>query len=200
MSTEQERSFIACIRCDETKMKFFDQMLSSSAGQDNLLTTFHRYSETTKKMVRAQRAQDVNTRTRSDEMIVYFRCHGDYYNIQIRSEAYFGKYFSKNNVGILGAFPGAGGDTTSFNLLNLDQGIITLDDLKTNDATVYLKARHAGTVKRQLIQNPKIYCYGDQSGDTVTFNLRILERNVPYPTRAEPYPLYIEPRPHSDDD
>lgn len=199
MSTEQERSFIACIRCDETKMKLFEQMLTSSTGQDNLLTTNHRYSERSKQMVRVQTARPV-TRTRSDDMIVYFRCYDDYYNIQILSEAYFGKYFSKNGSGILGAFPAAGANTTSFNLLNSSQDIITLDDLNTNEASVYLKARNAGTVKRQLMQNPKLYCYGDKSGESVKFNLRILERNVDYQTRTDPYALYIDPIPQSDDD
>lgn len=200
MSTEQERSFIACIRCDDTTMKFFEQMISNSASQGNLLTTSHRYSETTRKMVRTQRARDVDTRTRSDEMVVYFRCYDDYYNIQVRSEAYFGNYWSKNSTGVLGAFPAAGSQTTSFNLLNTDGNIITLDDLKTNDATVSLKARNAGTIKRQLMQNPKLYGYGDKTGDAVTFNLRILERNVDYPSSTAPYALYIEPRPQLDDD
>lgn len=212
MSTKQEKSFIACIRCDGASMKLFDQMLSSDwfetgllregrlADKGNLLTTNHRYSKLNDNMVQVHRARDPYTRTRSDEMIVYFECHEDYYNIQIRSEAHLGKYFSKNSTGILGAFPGANGETTSYNLLSSDQRILTLDDLTTDEVTVYLKARNAGLIKRQLIQDPKIYCYGDQSGDLVKFNLKILERNVPHPTSTEPYPLYVEPRPRPEDD
>lgn len=199
MSARQERSFIARIQCDGTTMKFFEQMLSGSTSQGNLLTTSHRYSETTKEMVRVRPGRDTSVRTRFDEMVVYFDCYDDYYNIEIRSEAYFGKYLSKNSNGILGAFPAAGGDTTSFNLLNANQDIITLDDLKNNEATVYLKARNAGMIKRQLMQSPKLYSYGDQSGQSVSFNLRILERNVSRPTGSEPYPLYIEPRGRDDD-
>lgn len=212
MSTGQERSFIARIRCNDVPMRFFDQMLHSSffvserfnrgalAGDGQLLTTRHSYSEIFNKMVRINGGRDVYTRTLSDEMIVYFRCYEDYYNIQIRSKAYFGKYLSKNGSGLLGAFPGAGGKTTSFNLLNADRSILTLDNIDTNEATVYLKARNAGLIKRQLIEDPKIYSYGDQSGDLVKFNLQILERNVPYPTSSEPYPLYVEARPHPDDE
>ncbi|MCW8278881.1 hypothetical protein IMF27_28005 [Pseudomonas sp. PCH199] len=199
MSTEQERSFIACIRCDDAKMKFFDEMPSRSAGQGNLLTSYHHYSEISKGMVKIQRALPA-TRTRSDEMIAFFDCYDDYYNIQILSEAYLGKYLSKNTNGILGAFPAAGGDTTSFNLLNANQDIITLDDLKTDTVSVYLKARNTGMVKRQLMQNPNLYCFGDQSGESVKFTLSILERNVPLRTISEPYPLYIEPRLQDDDE
>jgi len=200
MSMEQQKSFIARIRCDDTKMKFFDQMLPNSAGQGNILTSAHRFSDITGQMVRVHRRNDGAGRTRSDDMVVYFGCHGDYYNIQVRSEAWFGKYLSKNNFGVLGAFPGAGGNTTSFNLLNLDQQIITLDDIKKNDVTVYLKARHAGTIKRHLIDSPKMYAYSDEVGEGVTFSLKVLERDVPYPTSSSPYPLFIEARDQSDDD
>ncbi|MHC8367047.1 hypothetical protein ACYZT9_14660 [Pseudomonas sp. ZT5P21] len=181
-------------------MKFFNQMLSVGASQAHLLTTSHRYSDTSNNMVRVHSGRDSTVRTRSKEMVVYFDCYDDYYNIQIRSEAFLGKYLSKNSGGALGAFPAAGGDTTSFNLLNANQDIITLDDLKTDDATVYLKARNAGTIKRQLLQNPKLYSYGDHSGELLKFNLKILERNIPRPTSSEPYPLYIEPKPGQEDD
>ena len=194
MSTDQKRSFIARIRCDNTPMKFFQQLLGNSAPQGNLLTTAHRYSDLTKRMVRVHKPINPTVLTRSDEMIVYFRCYDDYYNIQIRSEGYLGKYLSKNPQGLLGAFAGAGGSTTSFNLLNLDQDIITLDDLKKDEATVYLKARNAGTVKRHLIEDPKVYAYTDKLGEPVAFNLQILERDVPYPIDSTPYLLFIEPK------
>lgn len=198
MNTDQKKSFIARIRCDDTPMKFFEQMLGSSAGQGNLLTTSHRYSNLSQRMVQAHRANNAAVLTRSDEMVVYFRCYDDYYNIQIRSEGYLGKYFSKNPHGLLGAFAGAAGNTTSFNLLNMDHEIITLDDLKKDEATVYLKARNADTIKRHLIENLKVYAYTDQVGEPVTFKLKILERDVPYPTGSTAYPLFIDPRDQDD--
>ncbi|NUT76935.1 hypothetical protein HNO86_17995 [Pseudomonas sp. C1C7] len=200
MSTDQKRSFIARIRCDDTPMKFFEQMLGNSAGQGNLLTTSHRYSNLSQRMVRAHRTYDRTVRHRSSEMVVYFRCYDDYYNIQIRSEAYLGKYFSKNPHGLLGAFAGAGGNTTSFNLLNMDHDIITLDDLKKDKATVYLKARNADIIKRHVVENLKLYAYTDQVGEPVTFTLKILERDAPYQTGSTPYPLFIEPRIQDDDE
>ena len=206
MSTGQEKSFIARIRCDGATIGFFGQMLRAElregrlVGKGQLLTTWHTYSEVDKKMVKFNKNRDPYTRTLSHDMIVYFRCYEDYYNIQIRSQAYCGLYFSKNADGILGAFAGAGGKTTSFNLLNADQSIITLDDIQTKDVTVYLKARNAGLIKRQLLQRPKIYHYGDQTGDLVSFNLEILERNVPYPTSSEPYLYYLEALLSDDED
>jgi len=205
MSTEQERSFIARIRFDYSMMLFFDQMLPRECfessefstgklpGLGNLLTTAHIYDQRSNRMRSFDGEVSRSVRARSKHMIVYFRCIDDYYNIQIRSEAYLGKYLSQHTNGSLGAFPEDGNNTTSFNLLNAHHDIITLDDLQSDKAVVFLKVRNAGTVNRQLMQDPKIYHYSDQPGESVEFNLTILERNVPSPTSTEPYPLYLEP-------
>lgn len=129
MSTEQERSFIASIRCEQTTMKFFGQMFANANVTSNLLTTHHQYSQTSEKMIQVRKKRDITARTLSDDIIVYFRCYDDYYNIQVRSQPFLGQYLSKDYESMLGAFPGAGGSTTSFNLLNLDHEIITLDDI-----------------------------------------------------------------------
>lgn len=183
MDIDQKRSFIARIRCNETPMTFFDQHPDTEQlkGKGNLLTTPHAHSETTDDMLRYR------TISGNKDMTAYFRCYDDYYNIQIRSTAYFSYFFSKNPHGIIGAFPPAGGNTTSFNLLNANLQIVTLDDIETNQVSVFLKARNAGTINRQLMRNPHIYSYGDHAGTAAKFNLTILERNVPYPTGATPY-------------
>ncbi|MEX3777005.1 hypothetical protein [Pseudomonas sp. MYb118] len=200
MSTEQQLSFIAAIRCDDTTMKFFEQMQAVPEGQGNLLTTNHQYSTTTRKMVRVHKARNVHERTRSDEMVVYFNRHDDHYALQVRSDKFLGKYLIKTSNGLLGATTGAGSDTTLFNLLNNEQQVITLDDLQNTHASVYLQVRNSGVIKRQHMQEPRLYCYGDGSGESVKFNLRILERNVLQPTGNEPYPLFIEPITESDED
>lgn len=193
MSTEQEKSFIATIKCDNTEMLILDHISSGFlSSRDNLLSTTHTYSKDDRRMVRISRSHP-STRSLSHDMIVYFRCYEDYYNIQIRSGKHSGNYLSKDSGGFLGSFPGAGGNTTSFNMLDSNNSIITLDNLEKNSATVYLKARNAGIIKRTQLTSGGDYVYGDQPGDSVKFNLEILERNVPYPANSDPYLLYIDP-------
>lgn len=162
MSTEQEKSFIARIRCGAAKLGFIRGWLSGN--EPNLLTT-----------------SDDN-----DDLIAYFRCYEDYYNIQVRSAACFGNFISKNSNGNLAACLPAGGNTTSYNLLDTHQRIITLDSIQGDEAIIYLKARSASTIK--LEETPAYEWFsGDPHGNVVQFELKILERNVPYPTSNEPY-------------
>ncbi|MDQ0122251.1 hypothetical protein J2W17_001196 [Pseudomonas lini] len=210
MSTEQGRSFIARISVDHVAMVTVDELLNNPTAQveqdgfsfsstatagpeGRFLTTWHSYSQISGAMSTLRSTWDGRTRQRIKEMFVYFRCYEDYYNIQIRSEYYFGCFFSKNSSGILGAFPPAGGATTSFNMLDSSHNIITLDDLETDQATVFLKARNAGLINRQLTRDKSHYTYADQPGDTVRFSLDIIERDAPYPTSSEPLTRYLEP-------
>lgn len=190
MTKDQERSFIARITCNGMDMTFFDQILSAghfetgergSPIPPNIVTTFEAYDPASRTM------RPVGRRKRT-AMVIHFRCYDDYYNMQILSEAYYQKYFSKNEQDILGAFPAADGDTTSFNLLDGYHRIITLDDLNASKATVYLKARNAGIIRQEIWRDPAYSrCFTDKSGDAVTFELDILERQVSSPARSTPY-------------
>lgn len=196
MSTEQQKSFIAAIRCDDAGMTLFGQWLESSwfnntlANQQNRLTTRHRYSRLG-KMVTARKARP-QTRTKSQDMFVYFQSHGDCYTLQILSEIGHGKYIGKDRDGCLAALTSAD-NATSFHLLNASDSIVTLDQLPSRQASIALKVRNAGTVNRQYRSNPHVYSYADKSGDSVKFNLTILERNVSQPTGNTPYVVWIEP-------
>ncbi|MBF4559507.1 hypothetical protein H7698_25885 [Pseudomonas sp. p50] len=182
MSTEQERSFIAHIACDNSEITFFEEELHESWFQ--LRSPYdHRPSLQWNWLT----TNPGNFQLK--QMIVYFRCYENYYNLQIRSAGYFGKFFSTNREGTLGAYTAAGGKTTSFNLLDASFNIITLDDIKTNTTSVYMKARNSGVINGAQMYDPDIYSYGNKPGDPVKFDLTILERNVPYPTDNEPYRL-----------
>ncbi|SDT20846.1 hypothetical protein SAMN05216496_3609 [Pseudomonas sp. Z003-0.4C(8344-21)] len=183
MSTNVEKSFIARVTCSATRMTYFDQHPDADElkGSGHLLTTAHAYSRL--NIMAPYYENGINP----VHIVAYFRCYDDYYNIQIRSSHYFGNFFSKNDDRILGAFPAAGGDTTSFNLYNSNSELVTLDNLEGSHATVYLRARNAGFINRQLREDVYVYTYGDAPGDPVTFNLEILERNVDYPTSDVPY-------------
>jgi len=210
MSNEQERSFIARISVDHVEMVTVDELLDNPVvrfGQDGFsmsaavsaghegryLTTLHSHSEFSGTMSRLRYTSGGRTRQSVKDMFAYFRCHEDFYNIQIRSKYYFEHFFGKNSSGILGAFPPGDGVTFSFNLLDSSHNIITLDDLETDQATVFLKAHNAGLINRQLPRDKSHYTYADQPGDAVQFNLEIIERNVPYPTSSEPMIRYADP-------
>ncbi|VVM97704.1 hypothetical protein PS673_03122 [Pseudomonas fluorescens] len=190
MTRDQERSFIARITCNGMNMTFFDQILSASHFEPqrlkspippNIVSTFEAYDPASRTM------RPVGGRKRT-AMVIHFRCYDDYYNMQILSEAYYQKYFSKGGQGVLGAYPAAGGDTTSFNLLDSNQQIITLDDLSGDKATVHLKARNAAIIKKEIWRDPAYStCFTDKSGDIATFKLDILERQVSSPARSTPY-------------
>ena len=190
MTKDQERSFIARMTCNGMNMTFFDQILSASHFEPqrlkspippNIVSTFEAYDPASRTM------RPVGGRKRT-AMVIHFRCYDDYYNMQILSEAYYQKYFSKNEHGVLGAFPAAGGDTTSFNLLDSNQQIITLDDLSGDTATVHLKAPNAAIIKKEIWRDPAYStCFTDKSGDIATFKLDILERQVSSPARSTPY-------------
>ncbi|WP_150710300.1 hypothetical protein [Pseudomonas fluorescens] len=163
-------------------MTFVDLVLGErySIGEANLLTTL------------PPRKPNPGGVTRSyPKFIAYFACYDDYYNLQIRGPAYFGNYISKNADGQLGAFPAAGGDTTSFNLLDDNKTIITLDNLGSGIASVYLKARSGGVIKstQKTASRRESHSFNDRSGDAFKFNIEILERNVGYPggTRPDEY-------------
>ncbi|AZO83068.1 hypothetical protein BOO88_14020 [Stutzerimonas stutzeri] len=192
MSKDQERSFIACLTCEGSPMTFFERVLSDRHFQHDdedgphkhLITTAEVYFADLQKMV----PLGVTPKNKNSiGIVVHFRCYDDYYNLQILSESYYNNYFSKSTQGFLGALPAAG-DTTSFNLLNDNFKIVTLDDFDSDNLTVYLQARNAGLIKKTLWGGEvNRYCFHDQVGHQVSFKLQILERNVATPQSTTPY-------------
>lgn len=183
MSTNTEKSFIARISSDNAPAIFVDQHpIQFPKHSDHILTTAHAYSEIAESMVPYDGGNDD-----AQGIVAYFRCYGDYYNIQIRSAQHFGYFISKGRDGLLGAYFPAGGDTTSYNLVDSRGRYVTLDQFTGNRADIRLKARNDAFIKRKLRTDPNIYLYGEAPGESVTFTLNILERNVDYPTSTRPY-------------
>jgi hypothetical protein len=179
MSLNQKRSFFAHLTYNNKYLTFLGPELDKNYTSDeaNVLTTLPHLKLTPGGVTRAY-----------PKFIAYFECYDDYYNIQIRGHRYFGKYLSKNSDGILSALPGAGGNTTSFNLLDDNHRIVTLDDLGSRNANVYLKARNAGIIKtnEKSAQSREARYFNDRTGNTLKFNLEILQRNVDYPSGTRP--------------
>jgi hypothetical protein len=189
MNKDQERSFVARLSSDFSNMSFFDQQLDSNLfNSSGFSSPYPPNIITTNEFVLDGKLFPVANDRRTPKLIVHFRCYDDYYNLQILNEPYSLKYFSKDSQGILGAFPAAGGETTSFNLLDDNHNIITLDDLASNEATIYLKARNAEIIKKSIWGKPiNKAIFTDKSGDISAFQLTILEREVATPKSPADY-------------
>lgn len=167
MSKNQERSFTAYILTQHSSLE-----IKTLQGTNHIISTTERYDPFRKCMSPTGSGRD-------SRMKVYFRCYDDYYNIRIFDGAFAGKYFSKNGDGMIAALPAAGGNTTSFNLLDSEHNIITLDDLPNETATVYLKARNSKIINKNLWGSPvNRYYFKDTTGVAVQFRLDILQRNT----------------------
>jgi hypothetical protein len=195
MSENQQRSFTAKIKCNALRMTFFEKIYHRAYLKEhpalfaNTIATrndsWSRPYYDTNNLgpgmgigYRKPRPGEVGWNEPID-MLLHFRCYDDYYNLQILTPRYLNKYISKNSDGSLGAFPAAGGDTTSFNLLDAELNIITLDDMTTDNPTVYLQARNAGIIKKVLLDPTRDhYCFHDTVGENTTFDLQIIDRNA----------------------
>ncbi|KRA86337.1 MULTISPECIES: hypothetical protein [Pseudomonas] len=187
MNKNEERSFTARVSCNGDTITFLQEVLRSNFLEDaavpkNILTVQRDYSPKITKAYNpiTKRMENLGFSFGNiDPLVVHFWCYDDYYNMQILSTPYSYMYVSKNDEGCLGAFPAAGGDTTSFNLLDADHNIITLDDLSTDTPTVYLKARNARIIRKSIHEHPERHSFfHDRVGDIVKFNLTILKRHA----------------------
>jgi hypothetical protein len=187
MNTNDERSFIARLTCDGSPITFLQELmlpalLNSEALPKNIITAQNDYRRAPKFVRDPFTNQMVpvgNSIPTKATVVVHFECYDDYYNMKIVGNPYDQKYISKNDKGVLAALPPAGGNTTSFNLLDADYNIITLDDLSSDTSTVYLKARHAGVIRKQTHTNTDRYStFNDRSGDIVKLGLNILKRHA----------------------
>ena len=200
MNTDEERSFIARLTCDGSAITFLQEfkphkLFNREPMLEQILTAQSDYrppvlvlDPSTNKMVRV----GYTIRTKNT-VVVHFECYDDYYNMKILSAPYYQQYISRNDEGCLLALPPAGGNTASFNLLDADHNIITLDDFSSDTSTVYLKARHAGIIRKQINGGTDNYThrystFTDRAGDIVKFQLNILERHTVSPRLSTPYP------------
>lgn len=183
----EQRSFIARLTCNGSHITFLQELilpdtLNSESLEKNILTAQNDYRRAPVyfRDPLTGEIERLGFRKRARATVdVHFECYDDYYNMKIISSPYDQKYISKNDEGVLAAFPPAGGNTTSFNLLDTLSNIFTLDDLISDTATVYLKARNAGVIRKQINTNTDSYStFNDRSGDIVKFELNILKRHA----------------------
>lgn len=123
-----------------------------------------------------------------DALTFYFRCLDDYYTMYIFTHGvYYYMTLSKENADFLNAYTPNDGDQTTFNLLDANGKIITLDQLDNDTPTVRIQTRGGNLLRAGLSRNPYDSKVGTfvrtsqtRSSGILDFKLNILERNVPY--------------------
>ena len=183
MSTNRQKSFVATLKLDEHHLDFLGSLHGTPALRHDTLFSGGFFTGATRNH---DDSHLLGRRPRSEvkniaPLNIYFRCTDDYYHLYIRSHVtYTGRCISKDAAGVLGAFPAAGGDTTSFNLLSLQNRTITLENMVKNTQLVRLKARNSGHIGAVFRRGaPYSYLAGIEE-EGIVFELRILERNAPY--------------------
>jgi len=183
MITDRQNSFIATLELDDQHVDFLGQLHGTPALRND--RTFSGGFFTGAPTVRddshllgCRPAQEIALHA---PLTVYFRCTDDYYHLYIRSHStYTGHCISKSAQKVLGAYLPDDGDTTSFNLMSLENRIVTLQEMKGGIQRVRLKARNSkaiGIIRRKGA--PYLYL-SELDGEGVVFKLRIIERNASF--------------------
>jgi hypothetical protein len=183
MSTNRQKSFIATLELDEHHVDFLGSLYGIPALRHDTLFSGGFFIGATR---RHDDSHLLGSRPRCEvkniaPLSIYFRCTDDYYHLYIRSHGtYTGRCISKDAAGVLGAFPAAGSDTTTFNLQSLQNRTMTLENMAKDIQRVRLKARNSGHIGAVFRSGaPYSYLAGIEE-EGVVFKLRILERNAPY--------------------
>lgn len=124
----------------------------------------------------------------SDALTFYFRCLDDYYTIYIFTPgAYYYRTVSREEKDFLNAYSTEDGDQTTFNLLNSNGKIITLDQIDTDTPTLRIQTRSGALLSAGKSRNKYDPAVGtfvrtdpNRSASVLEFKLNILQRNVPY--------------------
>lgn len=183
MSSNRQKSFIATLELHNSHLHFLNDLYAAPISRHS--TIFSGGFDTgTSARIDDSHLLGIKPRDHAITLAplnLYFRCAEDYYTLKILSPGeYSGKYISKDNSAMLGAFPAAGSDTTSFNLLDMNDKIITLDDLRTDTHQIRLKARNAGQISATRRRGAPYVYLADIKQRGLIFDLRISERHVPY--------------------
>ena len=183
MTTNRQKSFIATLELDNQHVDFLGSLHGTPAIRNDSLFSGGFYTGATtprddSHLLGRRPVQEVHNAV---PITIYFRCTDDYYHLYIRSHTtYTGHCVSKDFAGVLGAFLPAGSDTSSFNLLNLENRIITLEDMGSDIQRLRLKVRHSkqiGSIRRRGAP----YSYLAEIDDKgMVFKLRIIERNASF--------------------
>lgn len=183
MTTNRQKSFIATLELDERQVDFLGALHGTPAIRHDTLFSGGFFTGASRKHDDSHLLGSLPLREAKNPapLIIYFRCTDNYYHLYIRSHAtYTGHCISKDLAGVLGAFLPAGSDTTSFNLLSLQNRIITLEDMNGDIQRIRLQARGSGRIGA-IRRDGAPYSYlAEIREEGVVFKLRIIERNASF--------------------
>jgi len=118
--------------------------------------------------------------------IFYFRCEGDYYNIYVRTEGdQFGRTLDEHYKTYKGGktrliTTSTAEVPTSFNILDSNERILTLDNLASNKEDIRLQTRDGKKLKIEFAIWEGLPSIIETSKYSSNLTLNILERNAPY--------------------
>lgn len=181
MSTDRQKSFIATIGTESSLLHFLDLLhakpaiVTSSFASGGFFTGKPQSRDDSHFLgLRPEVPVDAKPR-----LLLYFRYTGSDYRLYIRTPGpYYGKCLSISDEGLLGAFPTTG--STTFNLIDNRGRLLTLDTIKTETLSIYLRVRDSGLVHVHKVHDSKYIYIADKGAAPLSFNLRIQERNAPY--------------------
>ncbi|CAI8919720.1 hypothetical protein [Pseudomonas serboccidentalis] len=183
MSTHRQKSFIATLKLDYQHVDLLGELHGTPVLRHDTLFSggFFTGASTLRDDSHLLGFRSLQEVQKHPPLTIYFRCTDDYYHLYIRSHpTYTGYCMSKGAGGVLGAFLPAGGDTTSFNLLSLDNRIITLQDMALDTQRVRLKARNARQINALRRRGAPYSYLAETDNEGLPFTLQITERNASF--------------------
>lgn len=185
MSTNQEKSFIATLTTSSgallvPRLAFGRQTHIQKPDFDPF--TFEAKKDVSNYLC-------VKSNATSEPLKFYFKCIDDYYSIYVMNEGrYYFYALSNEDQDFISLYP-HDEDQTTFNLLNANSTIITLDDLNSNSSQVRIQTRggrslHARAGQRATAADKEklsgLVCTGKKGGTLLNFRMNILQRNVSF--------------------
>lgn len=185
MSTHQEKSFIATLTTSSGALLV--PRLAYGRQTHIQKPDYEAFTFEAKKDISNYLC--VKSNAASTPLKFYFKCIDDYYSIYVMNEGLYYFYALSNEDEDLIALYPHDNDQTTFNLLDANSRIITLDDLNSNSSQVRIQTRggrklHARAGQRATAGDREkvsgLVCTGKKRGTLLNFRLDILQRNVSF--------------------
>ncbi|HEX4547347.1 hypothetical protein [Pseudomonas sp.] len=175
MPTNLEKSFTAQLDTQYGNL----HLPRISYGQKTLIKRWYYEAFTFDAHVDVSSTLCVHPQARPDQLSFYFRCIDDYYSIYLLTGSYYNNYaLSNEHRDLISAFP-HDDDQTTYNLLDANNRIVTLDQLEGN--THNLKIQTRGGRQLCVRENAKVgglVCTGKEGGQVLEFGFDITKRGA----------------------
>ncbi|NUT77555.1 hypothetical protein HNO86_21140 [Pseudomonas sp. C1C7] len=181
MNTDRQKSFIATIGTDFGLLNFLEVMhgeraISTPVRASGGFFTGRPQVRDDSHLLGLRSDVPINHMPR---LMIYFRYSDNGYRLYIRTPGpYYGMCLSIDDNGLAGAFPA---DKSDIFYITRENGTpINLENLKNITPCIYLLPRESQALHAQIIRGSPYTYIAAKGGTAQTFNLNILERNVPY--------------------